>query len=117
MQVMTGDSYMKKYGIEHIDFLKVDVEGAESRVLKGFKSALLNKKIDIIQFEYNEYAIVSRFLLIDFYNLLVPHGYKIGKIYTDYVDIRDYDLSHERFVAPNYLAVREDRADLLDLLS
>ncbi len=117
VQVMTGDSYMEKYGIDHIDFLKIDVEGAEARVLKGFKSALLNKKIEIIQFKYNEYAIVSRFLLIDFYNLLVRHGYKIGKIYYDYVDIRDYHWSHERFVGPNYLAVRGDRADLLDLLS
>jgi hypothetical protein len=30
----------------------------------------------------------------------------VGKIYPDYVDFRDYDLSDEDFLGPNYLACR-----------
>ena len=117
VQVMTGDSYMERCGIDHIDFLKIDVEGWEWRVLKGFKNALVNKKIDIIQFEYNLFAVLSKFLLVDFYSLLDKYGYKIGRLYYDYVDFRDYDYRHEHFFGPNYVAVRGDRADLIDLLS
>lgn len=117
VRVMTGDSYMEKHGINHINFLKIDVEGAESRVLKGMKNALANKKIDIIQFECNKLAVLSKFLLIDFYKLFEEHRYRVGKIYYDYVDFREYDQRHENFYGPNYLAVRGDRPDLIDLLS
>ena len=117
VQVMTGDRYMDKHGVNHIDFLKIDVEAGESRVLKGFKDALQNGKIDIIQFECNQLAVLSRFLLIDFYTLLEKHGYKLGKIYYNYVHFREYDSRHEDLRGPNYLAVRGDRADLIDLLS
>ena len=117
VRVMTGDSYMEKHGINHINFLKIDVEGAESRVLKGLGNALANKKIDIIQFECNKLVVLSKFLLIDFYKLFDEYRYRVGKIYYDYVDFREYDHRHENFYGPNYLAVRGDRPDLIDLLS
>ena len=36
--VVSGDSYVSQKCIDHIDFLKIDVEGMEDKVLRGFGS-------------------------------------------------------------------------------
>lgn len=48
----TVDSFMNANDIQHIDYLKIDVEGAELSVLKGAKNALKNAMISGGQFEY-----------------------------------------------------------------
>jgi len=113
--VICGDSYMQKHGITHVDFMKVDVEGAEDRVLHGFANAIENRMIDVIQFEYGRVNILTKFLLYDFYALFRKYGYRVGKIYPNYVDFREYSFAHEDFLGPNYLAVREDLVDALGL--
>lgn len=50
--VNTGDHYMAEHRIETIDLLKIDTEGHEISVLQGFKSALENSRVRVIQFEY-----------------------------------------------------------------
>ncbi len=114
--VRTGGSYMREHGIDRIDFLKIDVEGAESDVLKGFMDALDNGRIDVIQFEYGKVSILTHFLLCDFYALLESRGYALGKIYPDFVDFRPYTLDDEDFLGPNYLACSRQRPDILKLL-
>ena len=64
----------------------------------------------MIQFEYGYVNIVAKFLLYDFYKLLEGYGMKIGKIYPDFVDFRDYRYQDEDFIGPNYLAVHESVA-------
>jgi hypothetical protein len=60
----------------------------------------------------------SKWLLRDAYQLLGGHGFALGKIYPTYVDFRDYDVARDEDLrGPNYLAVRRDRADLIDLLA
>lgn len=113
--VTCGDLYMQKHGITHIDFVKLDVEGAEDRVLQGFSNALQNRLIDVIQFEYGQVNILTKFLLYDFYALFRKHGYGVGKIYPNYVDFRKYSFAHEDFHGPNFLAVREELVDHLGL--
>ncbi len=44
------DDYCKANGINAIDFLKVDVEGAEYRVLKGLSELLAAGKVNCLQF-------------------------------------------------------------------
>lgn len=48
----TLDAFVIKEKIDHIDFLKVDVEGFEAKVFEGAQDLLQNKKIDYIYFEY-----------------------------------------------------------------
>ncbi len=115
-QVRTGDQYMHEKRIEKIDFLKMDVEGAEPNILKGFSAAIEKENIDVIQFEYGRVNIMTHFLLYDFYKFLEENGYIVGKIYPDFVDFRAYDLNDEDFLGPNYLACRRARSDILDLL-
>jgi len=115
--VKKGDDYTREMNISRIDFMKIDVEGMEHLVLKGFSGSLDRGEIEIIQFEYGLSSIYSRFFLIDFYRFFEKYGFRVGKIYPRYVDFRDYKLNHEEFIGSNYLAVKKDRRDLIELLT
>ena len=116
-RVTTGDIYCRENAIDKIDFLKMDVEGAEHLVLAGFADMLSHGKIDVIQFEYGYVNVLSKFLLHDFAELLTGYGYKLGKIYPRKVEFKEYELKDENFWGPNYIAVRNDRPDIIRLLS
>jgi FkbM family methyltransferase len=113
VSTITGDQYCRQNNIDEIDFLKIDVEGFEHKVLKGFSGMLSRKAIRVVQFEYGYVNIASRFLLKDYYDLLTSMGMVIGKIYPDYVDFRPYNYRHEDFMGPNFLAVRDTETDLI----
>jgi FkbM family methyltransferase len=104
--VMRGDDFLTRERINEVDFLKLDVEGAEHLVLEGLENQLRERRIRFVQFEYGRVNILTHFLLRDFYQLFAKHGYVVGKIYPDYVDFREYDLNDEDFAGPNYIACR-----------
>jgi FkbM family methyltransferase len=114
--VRSGDKYVADHRIAAVDFLKIDVEGAEYQVLEGLKSCLSEARVHCLQFEYCPFAIQTKFLLIDFYSLL-SEKYWIGKVYPDYVEFRDYEWSMEVFEFANYCAVSKSRPDLREMLS
>ena len=47
-QAMRFDSYCTRYGIENVDLIKIDVEGAELKVLQGMGMLLDKWRPDII---------------------------------------------------------------------
>lgn len=104
--VVRGDDFLAREGIKEVDFLKLDVEGAEHLVLQGLEDRLRERRVRFVQFEYGRVNILTHFLLRDFYQLFATYGYVVGKIYPDYVDFREYNLSDEDFLGPNYLACR-----------
>lgn len=114
-RLTTLDAFCAKRGIEAIDYLKIDVEGAEHRVLKGARALLEAEKISCIQFEYGAFSIQTRFLLKDYFDLL-SNRFVIGKIFPDHVAFGDYDWTAEDFRFSNYLCVSKSRADLKQLL-
>jgi FkbM family methyltransferase len=115
-QLTTGDRYCVERTIRKVDFLKIDVEGAEYRVLHGFSNQISERNIACIQFEYGAFATQTRFLLGDYYALL-SGSYWIGKIYPGYVDFQDYSWQMEDFRFCNYLCVSRQRPDLKALLA
>lgn len=106
--VMRGDDFLIREGIREVDFLKLDVEGAEHLVLDGLQTQLGEHRIRFVQFEYGRVNILTHFLLRDFYQFFSRYGYVVGKIYPDYVDFRHYDMRDEDFLGPNYLACPVD---------
>lgn len=115
--VTTGDAYARQHGIEQIDMLKIDVEGMEGSVLAGFGEMLAAHRIRLLQFEYNTTNIVSGFLLRNAYQLLGKHGYRLGKLYPDHVEFRDFHYRHEDFCGPNMIAIRPEDGELRKRLS
>ncbi len=112
-EVVTGDAYCRERGIDRIELLKIDVEGGEQRVLRGFEAMLARGAVKLIQFEYGLPNVVSRVFLADLYELFQRHGYAVGKVLPNHVDFAPYDRSvHEDFRGPNYVAVVRDRPDL-----
>jgi len=112
--VRTGDSYLADHGIERVDFLKIDVEGAEGSVLEGFKGSLRSGAISAVQFEYGRVSILTKFLLRDFFDVLEGHGFTVGKIGPRDVVFGPYDMSMEQFNDSNWLAVHKSRPELVD---
>ncbi len=116
-KVSTGDIVCAGKGIQTIDLLKIDVEGYEHRVLKGFEGMLKKGQIRVIQFEYGYINIDTHFLLKDFYDYLEALDMKIGKVYPSYVDLREYRYSDENFYGPNYMAIHSSCKAIADALT
>ena len=116
VEVARGDDHLAAAGIDHVDYLKIDVEGFDFAVLEGFRGALEGGAIDALQFEYNLFNITARHLLADFYDLLDPLGYELGKVHPDGVAFGPYDTREENWVGPSVVAVRRSRPDVVAAL-
>src|SRR5437867_464786 len=81
---------VREQGIDRVDLLKMDVEGAEHLVLAGLAQTLGARRVRFVQFEYGRVNILTKFLLHDFYELFRRYGYVVGKIFPDFVDFRAY---------------------------
>jgi FkbM family methyltransferase len=102
----SGDAYLAQHSIARVDFLKVDVEGYELQVLGGFAESLAAGAIDVVQFEFTEWAAIARVWLADLVELLDEHGYRTGKLFPKSVKWRRYRPSDEIFYRCNLVAVR-----------
>ena len=112
--VTKASEYLKGKGIERIDFLKIDVEGMDLRVIKGFEDNI--GLVRALQFEYGIFNIGSHDLLSDFFRYLNGNGFVVGKIFPRHVDFFEYHFDKENFHGSNYLAVQREEKPLIDLL-
>lgn len=117
VRLAVGDAVCLEHGITNVDFLKLDVEGAEYDALKGFGKMLTSGAIKVVQFEYGYVNIFTKHLLLDFYELLEAAEMVVGKLYPNYVDFRAYQVQHEDFLGPNFLAVHSSEDRLIAALS
>ncbi|WP_071190211.1 FkbM family methyltransferase [Trichormus sp. NMC-1] len=78
------DSFCLENSIAHIDYLKIDVEGAESDVLEGARELLKNKSIRYIQFEISQKMLegLNRIAKSTF-DILIENGYECHRITKD----------------------------------
>jgi len=96
------DSLCAEFKINHIDFLKLDVEGAEFVALMGARKMLSAGKINFVQFEYNDHPMAN---LRGIFDLLVGFGYRLCKIQADEllpISVWSENLENKKFA--NYLA-------------
>ena len=73
LTIKTGFDYIRKNNIALIDFLKIDTEGYEFDVIKGFYSSI--SRIKCIQFEYGGTFKDSGIKLNDVIEYLEEHGF------------------------------------------
>lgn len=115
--MVDGESYCRTRNIESIDLLKIDTEGHEFKVVKGFENMIAEGRVGIIQFEYGYANVLTKDLLIDFYRMLIPLGYTLGLQTPKGVYFKDYILTDENFQGPNYVAVSPLKPEYVALLS
>jgi len=110
VKVVTIDDTMESFGIDSVDFMKLDVEGSELAVLRGSRQALQIKRIKALTFEFGCGNINSRTYFHDFWDLLKGYGYTIQRICPGGIllEITEYyeDLEYFRGVT-NYLATAQ----------
>ncbi len=112
IKLRKGDDVLRELSVQRIDLLKIDVEGMEHEVLEGLGTAFSEGRVGFVQFEKQP----GRRLLKDYYQLLGRYDYRIGKIYSQYVDFRPYDSAQERTAGPNYFAAPAAKAKLISAL-
>ena len=100
---ITLDEYAQKESIEHIDILKMDIQGGELQALQGASDLLSNSKIDIVYTEvlfrkmYDDQAIAFQL-----YEKMHQHGYQMFGYYAMRVNPENNILSHGNalFISP-----------------
>ncbi len=78
----TLDSYCSEHNIPQIDFIKIDVEGAEKMVLEGAKTLLENKKIRCGLFEVGTTLTDANTSEHEIIQLLESYGYVVDRTFT-----------------------------------
>jgi FkbM family methyltransferase len=101
--IVTLDAFCEALQIERIDFLKIDTEGYELNVLRGAERLLKERRIKMIQFEFNSMLVSARVFLRDFYSLL--NQFDIYRIDTErLIPLPHYDARNEIFQFQNFFA-------------
>lgn len=109
------DTFCSEQKVDHIHFLKIDVEGHELAVLEGAKPLLDKGAIDLIQFEFGSGNYFSKTFLLDFFNLLQAN-YVICRLMKDGLfPLNTYETDQDMLVLCNYVAINKKLAsDFLD---
>ena len=106
---ITIDSYCQNSKISHIDYLKIDTEGAEFDVLKGAERMLSSKRINYIEFEYGGTYLDSNVTLENVYNYLVKKGYRISRCFNDRLErILEFSPKYENYKFSMFIASLEE---------
>jgi len=74
LQIRKACDYIREKDIKRIDFLKIDTEGYELEVLKGFEESI--RIVGCIQFEYGGTFLDNGVKLIDVIDYLRNFGFK-----------------------------------------
>jgi FkbM family methyltransferase len=80
IELVTLDEYCAAKGVEAVALLKIDAEGHDLSVLEGASGLLARQAVQAVQFEYNWRWIPERKFLRDAFELLLGHGYELGKV-------------------------------------
>jgi len=105
--ITTVDRFCEEHKINHIDFMKIDVEGGEFNVIKGAHQMIREGLVENIQFEYGGTYPPAKLTLQRVVRYLRQYGYEIFKVAPDSVIpvnglVEDYGYA-------NYLATKGGR--------
>lgn len=107
--VQTLDAYCVEYGLEQVDFIKIDIEGAELLAFKGAES-LLSQPAGVapaIYFEFTERLMRPfGYRSADVLEYLVAHGYTVFDCPDGETLIEVDCASGQAPISPNLLATK-----------
>lgn len=109
VQSITLDAYSAAAAVDHLDLLKMDIEGHELFALKGAHKLLGRNAVQTIFFEFGSANVNSRTFFRDFWDMLTGYGFKFHRILPGgrVLAINRYTETLEYFRgATNYIADR-----------
>lgn len=109
----TIDQEITERGIEFLDFLKIDVEGFDLKVIEGALNSLREKKIGIIQFEYGEGWLKVGVSLSGAYQIFAANDYDIYLITQKGLVNYDINTYGDFYSFSNFLAVSAKSRQLI----
>ena len=99
------DDAFPAFGLEHIDLLKIDVEGHELDVLHGSEQLLKKRIVQNIQFEFGESNIATKISFKDIFEYLSQHDFAISIVkHGRLVRLPTYKPNYEVFLTTNLIA-------------
>jgi FkbM family methyltransferase len=99
------DGYLREHKVEHVDLLKLDVEGAEYRALRGLGEMLRPGLVDFVQFEYGGTNLDARVPLKALFDLFEDAGYAVGRILPRGLRVAAYAPWMDNYAYANYAAL------------
>jgi FkbM family methyltransferase len=87
---ITLDEFMALKGIDKVDVIKMDIEGAELMALRGASRLLVGDQCPVIFLEVNPRTLAfGKSRAADLVEFLQQHGYQVGRIATYGVNTHD----------------------------
>ncbi len=110
VQSASLDEELPRLGIDHVDFLKIDVEGFDLHVLRGAQKMLGEQRIGAVQFEYGEAWQRAGSTLHAAFSLLEESGYQVLLVATEGLRRFPIDSVTELYSYANFVALAPDIA-------
>jgi FkbM family methyltransferase len=107
VQVVKLDDLLQHKEVDHVDFLKMDLEGHELFALRGAQSYLEQRRVAALSFEFGSANVNSRTFFRDIWEYLRSFDYNIYRIIPGgrTIQVLHYDETLEFFRgATNYFA-------------
>lgn len=106
VQVDTLDHYCGTHAIDHIDLLKLDVEGHELAVLQGAGRLFQGKQIAMVSFEFGGCNVDSRTFFRDFFHFFAARCMQLSRVtaFGSLHPIPRYDEALEQFRTTCFVA-------------
>lgn len=106
IELVSVDDYCRTRSIDHIDLLKLDIEGNELEALRGAAKMIDEGRIDFIQLEFGATTLAARVSFHDLWTLLSPKFELYRILKRGLHPIRRYEEVCELFMYQNLVAIR-----------
>ncbi len=105
VDVTTLDQWCVHHSVDHIDLLKIDVEGYDLAVLEGSRQLLADQAVDAFSFEYASGWIGSKRFLGEAVQYISEQGYVLFKLFPKFLAPFVYQTVHENFYGAMFVAL------------
>jgi FkbM family methyltransferase len=109
VRITTIDAYCREHGIDHVDFVKMDIEGHELSAIRGAEQMLRAGRVGVLQFEYSYVFLDSGTSLravMEYVRRINP-CYRFFKLYPDEArPIDTYDQAMDNFKTQNWAMIK-----------
>ncbi len=112
VETISVSTLIREYGIQRIDFLKIDTQGSDLQILRNFL-AICDIRVAVVEIEVTSNAQDSHYLesqnsLADFFELIDDYGFTVVRMMPASSDCTEFNV----FIAKSHLDYEEVNREL-----